>query len=93
MAILRKPEFSGFGIEALAPTGTYIGTILDIRDQFGVERPSYENPQIKKQRDVTQILIGYRGKDDILHKVQTFEFTISGSKKGNLFKFLSPHPF
>lgn len=92
MAVIKQPESNGFAIEALAPTGTFIATCLDVQDQFGVERPKFENPQEKEALDVTRFLFGFRGQDGRVHKVQSFEFRISGSPKSNLFKFLTSWP-
>lgn len=89
MALLEQPSSNGFEIEALAPTGTYVATCLDIEDQFAVDRPKFENPQESEQLDVTRFLFGFRGADGQLYKVQSFEFRISGSPKSNLFKFLT----
>lgn len=89
MAVITQPESNGFAIEALAPAGTFIATCLDVQDQFGVERPKFENPQEKETLDVTRFLFGFRGQDGKFHKVQSFEFRISGSPKSNLFKFLT----
>ena len=89
MALLAQPSSNGFDIEALAPTGTYVATCLAVEDQFGVERPKFENPQESEQIDVTRFLFGFRAQDGQLYKVQSFEFRISGSPKSNLFKFLT----
>lgn len=89
MAIITAPEQFGFAIEALAPAGTYVATCLDIEDQFGVDRPKFENPQETEELDVTRFLFGFRGPDGQIYKVQSFEFRISGSPKSNLIKFLT----
>ena len=89
MAKLNQPESAGFEIGDLAPAGTYIATCLEIQDQFGVERPKFENPQEKELLDVTRFLFGFHGQDGRPSKVQSFEFRISGSPKSNLFKFLT----
>jgi len=89
MAKLNQPEASGFDIGSLALPGTHIATCLDIQDQFGVERPKFENPQEKELLDVTRFLFGFKGQDGRPYKVQSFEFRISGSPKSNLYKFLT----
>ena len=89
MAIIQQPEASGFDIGALAPAGTYVATCLDVQDQFGVDRPKFENPQETEKLDVTRFLFGFKGQDGRPYKVQSFEFRISGSPKSNLFKFLT----
>lgn len=89
MAIITKITDTRFEIEALPPTGSYIATCLDINDQFGVQRPNFDNPQLMESRDATRFLFGFRGADEQLHKVESFEFRISGSPKANLMKFLN----
>lgn len=89
MATIQPPQTAGFDIDALAPAGTYIATCLEVQDQFGVERPKFENPQEKEILDVTRFLFGFKGQDGRPYKVQSFEFRISGSPKSNLFKFLT----
>ena len=89
MAQLNQPQTAGFDIDALAPAGTYIATCLEVQDQFGVERPKFENPQEKDILDCTRFLFGFKGQDGRPYKVQSFEFRISGSPKSNLFKFLT----
>ena len=89
MAKLNQPEASGFDIGDLALAGTHIATCLEVQDQFGVERPKFENPQEKETLDVTRFLFGFKGQDGRPYKVQSFEFRISGSPKSNLYKFLT----
>lgn len=89
MAIINEPTSNGFEIGALAPAGTYVATCLDIQDQFGVDRPKFENPQEMEKLDVTRFLFGFRSPDGQIYKVQSFEFRISGSPKSNLIKFLT----
>jgi hypothetical protein len=89
MAILKQPESAAFEIDELAPEGTFIATCLGIHDQFGVERPKFENPQEREVLDVTRFLFGFRAPDGRLYKVQSQEFRISGSPKSNLWKFLT----
>ena len=89
MAKLNQPESAGFEIGDLAPAGTHIATCLEVQDQFGVERPKFENPNEKETLDVTRFLFGLRGQDGRSYRVQSFEFRISGSPKSNLFKFLT----
>jgi len=89
MAQLKKPETNGFRLGPIAPAGAYIATCLDIQDQFGVERPKFENPSEMEKLDVTRFLFGFRAKDGNIYKVQTYEFRISGNPKSNLYKFLT----
>lgn len=89
MAILNRPTTTQFQIDALAPAGTHIGTCLSITDVFGVERPAFQNPTKKETLDATRFLFGLRGTDGELHRVQSFEFRISGNPEANLMKFLT----
>jgi hypothetical protein len=89
MAELKKPETNGFRLGPTAPAGAYIATCLDIQDQFGVERPKFENPSEMETLDVTRFLFGFKAADGQIYKVQTYEMRISGNPKSNLFKFLT----
>jgi hypothetical protein len=44
----------------LAPAGTWVATIVEIRDEFGVTRAKYENPQETEVVDLTCFLFGFR---------------------------------
>lgn len=56
MAQLTKPTDTSFEIEALAPAGAHIAACLVVNDQFGVQRPNFDNPQHMELRDVTRFL-------------------------------------
>lgn len=88
MAILTKTT-TQFQITNLAPAGTFAARCLEIEDSFGVQRPAFKNPQVKVAVDIARFLFGFRGTDGNLHRVQTFEFRISGSAEANLMKFLT----
>lgn len=89
MAKIPNQTDTRFEIEALAPAGTHIATCLEINDQFGVQRPNFDNPFILEPRDVTRFLFGFRTPDGGRYLVESFEFRISGSPKANLMKFLA----
>ena len=89
MAILQKTTTTQFQIDAVAPAGTYVGTNLEITDVFGVERPAFQNPSKKETLNATRFLFGFQGTDGKLHRVQSFEFRISGNPESNLFRFLN----
>jgi hypothetical protein len=73
----------------LPPVAQYVGICLDVKDDFGVERPTFENPQVKEKRDVTRFLFGIVDPHtQQAFLVQTFEFNISGGANSNLVKFL-----
>ena len=79
MAIIQEPTANGFDTGALAPAGTFVATCLDIQDQFGVDRPKFENPQETEKLDITRFLFGFSGQDNQTYKVQSFEVRISGA--------------
>lgn len=89
MAKLTAPASESFDLGPLSPAGTFIATCLGIADQFGVERPTFNDPTKTEVQDVTRFLFGFRAEDGRPYKVQTYEFRISGSPKSNLVKFLT----
>jgi hypothetical protein len=89
MAKLTAPAADSFDLGPLAPAGTFVATCLDVVDQFGVERPTFNDPSQKELQDVTRFLFGFRFEDGRIYRVQTYEFRISGSPKSNLVKFLT----
>jgi hypothetical protein len=92
MATLTAPETGGgFGprITELAPKGTYLATIVDIIDRFGVERPKYEDPSVTEKVDLTMFVFGFKGKDGKLYLVKSGDMRISGNEKSKLYGFLS----
>lgn len=72
----------------LAPAGTWIATIIDIRDQFGVVRPTFDNPSVTEVVDLTTFLFGYRDQAGQPHRIASKTMRISGNEKSNLFGFL-----
>jgi len=72
----------------LAPAGTWVATIIDIKDQFGVVRPSFDNPQVTEVVDLTTFLFGFRDQAGQPHKIASKTMRISGNEKSNLFGFL-----
>lgn len=72
----------------LAPAGTWIATIIDIRDQFGVVRPTFDNPSVTEVVDLTTFLFGLRDQAGQPHKIASKTMRISGNEKSNLFGFL-----
>lgn len=80
----------GWNIDGpLPPPGQYVAVCLDVRDSLGVDRPSWDNPQVMEKKDVTRFLFGAvhpQTRQPFL--VQTFEYTISGGANSNLVKFL-----
>ena len=72
----------------VAPAGTWVATIIDIRDQFGVVRPSFDNPQVTEVVDLTTFLFGFRDQAGQPHRIASKTMRISGNEKSNLFGFL-----
>ena len=97
MAVLQAPKSTaGIGprITELAPKGTYLATILDIVDKFGVERPKYDNPAEIEKVDITTFVFGFKAKDGKLYLVKTGDspitaMRISNSEKAKLRAFLT----
>ncbi len=79
---------TGLQIAELTPAGQHIAVCMRISDQFGVERPKFENPIEKEVTDVTRFVFGLFGQDRKIYFVQTYEFNISGAPGANLMKFL-----
>jgi len=72
----------------VAPAGTWVATIIDIRDQFGVVRPSFDNPQVTEVVDLTTFLFGFRDQAGQPHRIASKTMRISGNEKSTLFGFL-----
>lgn len=72
----------------VAPAGTWVATIIDIRDQFGVVRPTFDNPQVTEVVDLTTFLFGFRDQAGQPHRIASKTMKISGNEKSNLFGFL-----
>lgn len=97
MAVLQAPKSTaGIGprITELAPKGTYLATIVDIVDKFGVERPKYENPAEIEKVDITTFVFGFKAKDGKLYLVKTGDspltaMRISNGEKAKLRGFLT----
>lgn len=89
MAKLTAPTFLSTRLGPLAPAGTYVATCIGVFDQFGVSRPSFDNPSQTELQDVTRFIFGFRHTDGRIYYVESFEFKISGSPRSNLFKFLT----
>lgn len=91
MATLTAPTGgAGYGprITELAPKGTYLATIVDISDRFGVERPKFEDPTQTEKVDLTIFTFGFKAKDGKLYLVKTRDMKISGNEKSTLYAFL-----
>lgn len=92
MAILQQPTghsnpFSQQLGDALAPAGTYVATVLAIKDEFGVKRQRFQSTEVETV-DLTCFLFGYRDAQGVPHKVASRQMKISGNEKSALFGFL-----
>ena len=92
MAILQQPTnhsnpFAQQIGDALAPAGTVVATVIDIKDSFGVTRQKFQSTEMETV-DLTCFLFGYRDAQGVPHKVASKQMKISGSEKAALFGFL-----
>jgi hypothetical protein len=92
MAVLTQPtDSSNPFIEVignnLAPAGTFIATVLDVRDEFGVVRTKFLSTETDKV-DLTTFLFGFRDTERQPHRVASRRMKISGNEKSALFAFL-----
>ncbi len=94
MAILQEANsksnnpFLALVKDDVAPAGTWVATIIDIKDQFGVVRPSFDNPQVTEVVDLTTFLFGFRDQAGQPHRIASKTMRISGNEKSTLFGFL-----
>ncbi|MCX6995794.1 MAG: hypothetical protein NTV49_01595 [Kiritimatiellaeota bacterium] len=92
MAVLQQPVVSGNVFadqigDDLAPAGTFVATVIDIRDEFGVQRQKYQSTEIETV-DLTTFLFGFRDAQGGEHRVSSRRMKISGNEKSTLFGFL-----
>jgi len=92
MAVLTQPvshnnPFAAVIGDALAPAGTFVATVIDIRDEFGVTRQKFQSTEVEKV-DLTCFLFGFRDAQGHPHKVASRQMRISGNEKSALFGFL-----
>jgi hypothetical protein len=92
MAVLQQPvshtnPFAQQIGDALAPAGTWIATVLDIKDEFGVPRQKFQSTEMETV-DLTCFLFGFRDAQGVPHKVASKQMKISGNEKSALFGFL-----
>ena len=92
MAVLQQPVVSGNVFaeligDDLAPAGTYVATVIDIRDEFGVTRQKFQSTEMETV-DLTTFLFGFRDAQGFEHRVASRRMKISGNEKSTLFSFL-----
>lgn len=74
--------------ETLPPVGTYVATVLDVKDVFGIVRPKFQSQEMETV-DLTAFLFGFRDSQGNPHRVASRQMRISGNEKSALFKFLT----
>lgn len=92
MAVLQQPAshqhpFADQIADTLPPAGTYVATVLDVRDVFGVQRQRFQSQELESV-DLTCFLFGLRDGQGTPHKVASRQMRISGNEKSALFLFL-----
>ena len=92
MAVLRQPNshanpFTEQIGDALAPAGTFVATVIDIRDEFGIQRQRFQSTETEKV-DLTCFLFGFRDAQGGPHRIASRMMRISGNEKAALFGFL-----
>lgn len=92
MAILQQPVVGGNVFEDeigddLAPAGTFMAMVIDIRDEFGVQRTKFQSTETEMV-DLTTFLFGFRDAQGFEHRVASRRMKISGNEKAALFAFL-----
>ena len=92
MAVLEQPVNNSNPVadiigDDLAPAGTYVATILDIKDEFGIQRQKYQSTEMETV-DLTTFLLGFRDAQGEAHRVSSKRMKISGNEKSTLFGFL-----
>lgn len=86
-SVIRSNPFAKTIGDDLAPAGTHIATIIDIKDEFGVTRTKFQSTETEKV-DLTCFLFGFRDAAGNPHKVASRQMRISGNEKSALFNFL-----
>jgi len=90
MAVLKKPAERPFADKVgddLAPAGTFAATVVDILDEFGVERQKYQSTEMELI-DLTTFLFGFRDGQGQPHHITSRKMRISGDERSLLFGVL-----
>ena len=91
MAILRASSSSDGPItgwplgDAVTQPGQYVAVCLDVKDSLGIERPTFDDPNVMETVDLTRFLFGLQDGS----MIQTGEMKITGHERSNLVKFLT----
>ncbi len=92
MAVLEMPVNNGNPFadvigDDLAPAGTYVATLIDVKDDFGVVRQKYQSMEMETV-DLACFLFGFRDAAGQPHRISSKRMRISGNEKSTLFGFL-----
>lgn len=91
MAILKATSSSDGPItgwplgDAVTQPGQYVAVCLDVKDSLGIERPTFDDPNVMETVDLTRFLFGLQDGS----MIQTGEMKITGHERSNLVKFLT----
>ena len=95
MAVLQDSASGGKGMhlfdlqdEPTPPKGTFPATVIDIKDEFDVERPSFNDPSKMEKQNLTAFLFGFRDRTGTAFKIDSRPMRISGNEKAALYGFL-----
>lgn len=92
MAILEQPPNNGNPFadiigDDMPPAGTFIATVIDVKDEFGVTRQKYQSMEMETV-DLACFLFGFRDAAGQPHRIASKRMRISGNEKATLFGFL-----
>jgi len=62
-----------------------VAVCLDVKDSLGIERPTFDDPNVMETVDLTRFLFGLQDGS----MIQTGEMKITGHERSNLVKFLT----
>ena len=82
----KKPFADQIG-DDLAPAGTFAATVIDIHDEFNVQRPKFQSTETERV-DLTSFLFEFRDAQGQPHRIASRQMRISGHEKSALFGFL-----
>ena len=71
--------------DAVTQPGQYVAVCLDVKDSLGIERPTFDDPNVMETVDLTRFLFGLQDGS----MIQTGEMKITGHERSNLVKFLT----
>jgi hypothetical protein len=84
----RANPFSEQIGQDIAPTGTWVATIVDVCDEFGIVRPKFEHPNETETVDLATFLFEFLDEQNVPHLIASKSMRISGNEKAALYGFL-----